>query len=306
MTTPSPHATRRSYATLFHPGDGIPCPGNPGFVEWIATEELCPAGSIYQTGPVPYLLLSLTLGGRARLESGKNTYPYEPGNLIVAAIDTPLDREEVGSKRDWRVCYLMLRGVWAEQISRYLTEKFDPPITVLPRIAPHPHHLFLSVFELITAQPTGWQWLLISRAAELVSEIFRAMREAAPEDPFLVAVRQCLQNDARVSVPQLAAHFKQTPRQFIYRFRKLTSEAPAGWIRRRRIDAAYRLLGQGLSVTEVAEQLGFSNPYHFSRMFKNVLGVSPSSVAGGTRLLRRHTPTNDGRDTAQKASSGTV
>ena len=31
-----------------------------------------------------------------------------------------------------------------------------------------------------------------------------------------------------------------------------------------------RLLGQGLSVTQAAERLGYANPYHFSRTFKAV------------------------------------
>ena len=117
-------------------------------------------------------------------------------------------------------------------------------------------------------------------------------------------VRQYLQKDASVSVPQLAAQFKQTPRQFIYQFRKMTGEAPAGWIRRWRIAAAHRLLGQGQSVTQVAEQLGFANPYHFSRMFKSVMGSPPSSVTSITRLLRLHGPASDERYTAQKKKRG--
>ena len=39
-----------------------------------------------------------------------------------------------------------------------------------------------------------------------------------------------------------------------------------------------RLLGQGLSVTQAAERLGYANPYHFSRTFKAVMGSTPSSV----------------------------
>ena len=39
--------------------------------------------------------------------------------------------------------------------------------------------------------------------------------------------------------------------------------------------AAELLLDAGLKVVEVAAELGFSDPAHFSRSFKQVYGVSP-------------------------------
>ena len=40
---------------------------------------------------------------------------------------------------------------------------------------------------------------------------------------------------------------------------------------------ACRLLDQGnLKVRQVAEQLGYADPYYFSRLFKSVVGMAPS------------------------------
>jgi AraC-like DNA-binding protein len=36
------------------------------------------------------------------------------------------------------------------------------------------------------------------------------------------------------------------------------------------------LRNSGALVKQVAEQVGFVDPFHFSRVFRNVLGVSPS------------------------------
>ena len=36
-------------------------------------------------------------------------------------------------------------------------------------------------------------------------------------------------------------------------------------------------LGMGLTVKAVAAELGYSDPYYFSRMFKRFIGTSPST-----------------------------
>lgn len=59
-------------------------------------------------------------------------------------------------------------------------------------------------------------------------------------------------------------------------FRRYAHTSPLSFLRRRRMSrAAELLLDAGLKVTEVANELGFSDPAHFSRSFKQVYGVSP-------------------------------
>jgi AraC-like DNA-binding protein len=46
------------------------------------------------------------------------------------------------------------------------------------------------------------------------------------------------------------------------------------------------LLGTSLLVKEVAEQVGFDDPFHFSRVFRKLQGMSPTTFQ---RLHRRGT-----------------
>ena len=56
--------------------------------------------------------------------------------------------------------------------------------------------------------------------------------------------------------------YKTTPRQFLIDFR---------------IEVAKQLLSQGsMKMVAVSEQCGFSNPYHFSRAFKQKVGLTPT------------------------------
>ncbi|MEM9522898.1 MAG: helix-turn-helix domain-containing protein [Pseudomonadota bacterium] len=53
----------------------------------------------------------------------------------------------------------------------------------------------------------------------------------------------------------------------------------------KRMQFAANRLGMGLSVKAVASELGYSDPYFFSGMFKRHLGASPSTC--GERPVRK-------------------
>jgi AraC-like DNA-binding protein len=68
-----------------------------------------------------------------------------------------------------------------------------------------------------------------------------------------------------------------SPRQFTLLCRRLFGEAPARFFLRLKMRRAEEMLRyRGLRVKEVSEALGFTNPFHFSRVFRRVLGHPPS------------------------------
>lgn len=59
-------------------------------------------------------------------------------------------------------------------------------------------------------------------------------------------------------------------------FRRYADTTPGAYLRRRRMRlAAERLRLPGVRVKQVAAELGFADAFHFSRVFKTELGVSP-------------------------------
>lgn len=70
-------------------------------------------------------------------------------------------------------------------------------------------------------------------------------------------------------------------------FLKETGMTPKQFVLEVRLEKAKQMLSEGLkTVGEVSELCGFSNPYHFSRMFKEKSGVSPLEYRKNTRIDR--------------------
>jgi AraC-like DNA-binding protein len=76
----------------------------------------------------------------------------------------------------------------------------------------------------------------------------------------------------------LAHELKMSPRQLSKRCRALYGVSPARLLLRLKLERAEALLRyRGLQVKEVSDALGFTNPFHFSRVFRRHRGVPPSA-----------------------------
>jgi AraC-like DNA-binding protein len=76
----------------------------------------------------------------------------------------------------------------------------------------------------------------------------------------------------------LAAHLGVSDRHLQRLFRRCLDTTPQAWLDCLRLQAARRLLPRAASVKEVAYELGFRRPFHFSRKFKERYGHSPSAL----------------------------
>jgi len=94
----------------------------------------------------------------------------------------------------------------------------------------------------------------------------------------LGAMKFIRQNHAdKLNVEQLARVSAMSPSHFAHRFRAVARVSPMRYLRDVRLDAARaRLLGNGARVSQVAVEVGFESPAHFTREFKRRFGVSPS------------------------------
>lgn len=87
------------------------------------------------------------------------------------------------------------------------------------------------------------------------------------------------ENCARsLNVPAMASMAGLSPSHFAGLFLKHTGHPPMDFLIRTRIARACHLLDfTSLSVKEIAAQVGYSDPYYFSRVFKKVTASSPDA-----------------------------
>jgi AraC-like DNA-binding protein len=82
--------------------------------------------------------------------------------------------------------------------------------------------------------------------------------------------------ESELTLPSLARYVGYNPSYLSRFYHAQTGKTLFQFIKDNRLERAKVLLGQGLAVTSVAEKTGFKSIHHFSTVFKQVEGVSPS------------------------------
>lgn len=80
----------------------------------------------------------------------------------------------------------------------------------------------------------------------------------------------------KITVEDLAVQCGISYSYFLKLFQSIFHDTPKSYIIKQKINYSCELLSQGKKITEVSEELGFSDIYFFSRQFKKFMKVSPS------------------------------
>ena len=142
-----------------------------------------------------------------------------------------------------------------------LSPYFDNPSQISPGL------LRLKVMELLY------------NVMDCSSSIFQQMLQL--RTPVKSDIRRIVENNytSPVSIEQLAYLSGRSLSSFKRDFSDIYGEPPAQWIREKRLTKARQMLESSHSqVADVAYSLGFENPTHFSRIFKQRFGMSPSEI----------------------------
>lgn len=82
----------------------------------------------------------------------------------------------------------------------------------------------------------------------------------------------------RFTVSSLAEHMGMSEVHLRRLFRGAVGDTPIGYINFLKIEKAKNMLtASNCSISEIAEASGFDDPYYFSRLFKQKIGMTPSS-----------------------------
>ncbi|MDG9928623.1 MULTISPECIES: AraC family transcriptional regulator [unclassified Pseudomonas] len=230
-----------------------------------------------RTQPDDHLLIYCR-AGRGWLETGDGRFEVGGGDLLL------LPRGQAhaygaDAERPWTIHWVHFDGALSEDFLRLLGWTGVRRIGMQPRLMAdfeallglhrqglHPAHFVHAAHQL--------QALLSSLAVLPARTTLKSGRVLDVE-----AVRAVMRSHLHGSLEldELAAQFKLSRFHFAKTYRALTGHAPIQDFIQLKMAQACRLLDQGtLEVRQIAEQLGYDDPYYFSRLFRKVVGMAPS------------------------------
>ncbi len=108
---------------------------------------------------------------------------------------------------------------------------------------------------------------------------FRKISEYNPDDKIAKSIRFMRdQMSDKLSLVSIADHVGLSVSQFSLLFKKKTSRTPVDYLTHLRIQQASKLLDfSTLRINEIALQVGYTDPFYFSRMFSKIMGLSPKA-----------------------------
>ena len=101
------------------------------------------------------------------------------------------------------------------------------------------------------------------------------LRLPLPQDPAARALAEAVQANPAASLASLLDRAPAHRRTMERRFQQHTAMTLGQWQRRARVLHAIALLADGMSVTRVASDVGYSSPSAFVAAFRSELGTSP-------------------------------
>jgi len=135
--------------------------------------------------------------------------------------------------------------------------------------------MVLAKMETPQAQKTVWHGVMGLLSQLLIPEDLKTRSNT--DDTMIQVLHFMDQNlNTRITLEALAARVNLTPSRLSHLFKERTGRSPIDYFLRLKVDAAcYMLESSDYINKEMADHLGFSDEYHFSKVFKKKTGISP-------------------------------
>lgn len=245
--------------------------------------EHCAPDYVVERDEFVYFTIEFVARGSGALSLGAETFSLSPGTLFAYGPGIP-HRISSDPRATLVKYFVSMAGMEAESLLR----RFGPaPGAVIHTSAPSD---ILTLFdELIRTGLRGTAFTahlsalvleqIILRIAE--TSVAHGLAGGAAFATYLRCRQHIEQRWGAISTLDQLAHECQVDPAYVCRlFRRFDQQSPYQYLLRQKMShAANRLTEKGTSVKQVADELGFSDPFHFSRVFRKVMGMPPGQFA---------------------------
>lgn len=241
----------------------------------------------------PWVRIGLSIGPTGRLRQRADGLTMDALWAHGTVCITPPDLSGECAAAPFRVLGLAMNVPYLRQLG-WKTPSADHLLSCAR--TPHRDPLTAAVLHALweTSKVYGTHSTFIHDGAQLVLDRLQVLcghRKRRPAEPHPLSRRQVERVrdwlDSRiatdVSVEQMACLTGRSPSAFSRAFAQATGSTPYAYLIRRRIELACTLLLRGVSVTETALLVGYSNPSKFAATFRKATGITPRRWVMGSR-----------------------
>jgi AraC-like DNA-binding protein len=228
----------------------------------------------------------LTLAGRGILEVGGKRSIAKPGSIAWIDTSRPYAHHCHGEGDVWHYLWIGVEGAGLVGLHGWLGFRDAPVIDIdasgeIRAILDLAKSADRNVIAAINAAIAGFLAAIAPPRTALA-------QQASPSgdrviETLVADIRRDIASDW--SVPRMAGIAGVSNSQFHRRFLQVFGLPPAKWLRRERINLARRYLKSGFEkVGAIASRCGYEDPFHFSRDFRAMTGMSPTAYRSHVEL----------------------
>ncbi len=229
----------------------------------------------------PQHILIYCVKGEGWYHLNDRKHTVKPNQVFVLPANVA-HRYGTDDTNPWTIYWLHFTGSQAHHFLNFLHQDTDPsPITVSPQ--PERFALFDDILShvemsynmdsIVYANTSLARFLATFNNAVYTPNAINPVED----DPISQTITYMKENLSQsLKLEELAEIAGMSASHYSAVFREKVQSAPINFFTFLKIQEACRLLeNTQIRIKEVAYQIGYSDPYHFSRVFANVMGVSP-------------------------------
>lgn len=234
-------------------------------------------------------VLHLTLGGRARFEHSGGTLDAGSGDIVLIAPGTPMAYGTDGNACQWEVVWAVFepRASWEPWLRWPLVGEGHLHLHLNdPRMRRLVRSKLLEMNRLCLTVEMHARELALNalEAALLWCHSACAPNGRAPEDERITRARAYLAGRLahQIRLAEVAEHAGLSTAQLARLFRAGVGCSVGQYLERQRLERAAQLLDHtAMSISAIAWEVGFEDPFYFAQRFRRRYSASP-------REYRRH------------------
>jgi AraC-like DNA-binding protein len=226
----------------------------------------------------PEMLIILCMDGKGKYESPMGSYDVVPGQGFML----PPDRQhkyEADKNDPWSIYWMRISGSNIERLCMQASiKKCYKPFYVkdITEICSLFDDIYSTLENGYSQQHLSYSNMTLQRMLALLLYNWQGNKKTGISLTNNVIQFMRKNISGHYSLQQLASTFNYSPSQFSNLFKKDTGYSPIDYFIHLKLQHGCKLLDlTDMKIYEVASKIGYDDPYHFSKLFKKIMHVSP-------------------------------